>query len=121
MKKTISISGLLLAISLSTAISCNAQSVHTDDTTQMSYVNVSPYLRQANDVDTVRTMWIVSTTFNGTSASCWYELRSASGAVILHDYFSIDGDNYADYADSKWSDTVLMAMLAAYCKNTPIK
>ena len=118
MKKKLGIGGVLLAIGLSTAIGCNAQTIYTDTVTAHPYVLVQPYLNAHRDIDSVCTMWIIETKSTGNEGAATYELRSASGGVLEHGYFSINGDNYSLWESAQESDRKTFQLLSVYLKNT---
>lgn len=96
----------------------NAQTVHTDGS-QMVYVNVSPYLANHKDVDSVYTMYIIDKKDNGSSAGITYELRSSSGSVLERGYYTLDGTNYQTWASYSYSYVELFNLLSMlYTKNT---
>ena len=119
MKKTLGIGGVLLAIELSTAIGCNGQTVYTDTVTTKPYVIVTPYLNNHKDIDSVYTMWLIDTKSTSSEGAATYELRSASGSVIEHGYFSINGDNYTVWENANESDKKTFQLLSVYLKNQP--
>ena len=119
MKKLFLIFGIAAICALCCTLTCNAQTVYTDSTTAHPYVIVTPYLNAHRDIDSVYTMWVIETKSTGNEGAATYELRSASGSVIEHGYFSINGDNYTVWENANESDKKTFQLLSVYLKNQP--
>lgn len=107
---------LLLTAAIALAgLAAQAQTIHTDTTTGMMYVHITPTLNKSYDNEQVTTLWIVSVTDRHTTASVEWELHSATGTVMDRQIMNLGAATY-----SAWDgqDASLFTLLANYLRKT---